>query len=133
LGFSHVVTKIEDEELEHICTELGLENTIIPTRTISRLLTDMASGRDILELSTMMKGEARFFSFIAREEDEGGIGDLNLPDEAKVICYYRDNEFVLADEKSVIKKGDEVIVLTHSKNLEELKDRQKRAVQNTQE
>jgi len=124
-GFNSVVTKIEDRELEHICTELGLENTIIPTRTISRFLTDMVSGRDILELSTMIKGEARFFSFIVREEDEGAAGDLQLPKAARAICFYRDKEFRLIEEDSSLQKGDEVIILTHSKNLSDLRERWK--------
>ncbi len=36
LGFKRVVTKIVDSEFEHICTEVGLEDTIIPSRTIGR-------------------------------------------------------------------------------------------------
>jgi len=123
LGFKRVITKIEYPEYEHICTELGLENTIIPTRTISRFLIDMIAGRDILELSTMIKGEARFFSFIAREEDEGEVNELKLPGTARVICYYREGKFILADEKTKLKKGDEAIVLTHSDNLPALRER----------
>ncbi len=130
LGFATVVTKIEDQELHHICAELGLENTIIPTQTIGRFLTDMVSGRDILELSTMIKGEARFFLFVAREEDEGVLKDLNLPEGAKVVCYYRDQEFMLAEEKSFIKKDDEVVILSHSKNLSALRERWKPVVLN---
>ena len=40
LGFERVVTKITDPELEHICIELGLKDTIIPSRTIGRFLAD---------------------------------------------------------------------------------------------
>jgi trk system potassium uptake protein TrkA len=123
LGFSNVVTKIEDTELEHICTELGLDHTIIPTRTISRFLTDMVGGQDILELSIMIKGDARVFSFVTREEDEGEVAGLQLPETARVICYYREGKFNLADEKSKLKKGDEVVVLTHRENLDKLKER----------
>jgi trk system potassium uptake protein TrkA len=36
LGFARVVTKIDDPEFEHICIELGLESTIVPTRTTGR-------------------------------------------------------------------------------------------------
>lgn len=123
LGFRRVVTKIDDPELEHICAELGLENTIIPTRTISRFLSDMVEGRDILELTTMIKGDARFFSFVAAEEDEGEVKGLDLPKTARVVCYYRDRDFSIADEASSLKKGDEVIVLTHSENLPKLSER----------
>jgi trk system potassium uptake protein TrkA len=123
LGFSRVVTKVEDPELEHICTELGLGHIIVPTRTISRFLTDMVGGRDILELSTMIKDEARVFSFVAGSEDEGLVSELKLPEAARVVCYYRDGKFMLADGESKLKERDEVVVLTHSKNLPGLKER----------
>lgn len=122
LGFSRVVTKIEEQELEHICTELGLENTIVPTRTIGRFLTDMAAGRDMLELSTMIRGDARVFSFVAREEDGKEIKELELPKKARVICFYRDEKFSWAEADTELQKGDEVIVLTHSDNLPDLRE-----------
>lgn len=122
LGFSRVVTKIEDKELEHICTELGLENTIVPTRTIGRFLTDMAAGRDPLELSTMIRGDARVFSFVARAENEKEIKDLELPQKARVICFYRDGKFSWAEADTKLQKGDEVIILTHSDNLQKIRE-----------
>ncbi len=123
LGFPRVVTKIEDPELMHICIELGLDNTIIPTSTISRFLTDMVAGRDILELSAMIKGEARLFSFHARPEDEGPTSALDLPDMANVICYYHEGKFMMPSGDSVLAKDDEVVVLTHDRNLESLRKR----------
>jgi len=45
LGFKHVVTKIEDPELEHICKELGLEDVIVPSRTIGRFLAERYSEK----------------------------------------------------------------------------------------
>ena len=68
LGFRRVVTKIDDPELEHICLELGLEDTIIPSRTIGIHLADLFEGRDRLAFSTMIRDEARVFSFVARAD-----------------------------------------------------------------
>ena len=97
LGFKRVVTSISDPQFEGICHELGLKDTIIPSRTISRYLVDMVGGGEKVELSTIIKDEARFFVFIAKTEDEVAAKDLNLPAEAKVICYYRDGRFSHAD------------------------------------
>ena len=44
LGFGRVVTKINDPEFEHICIELGLEDMIIPARTVGRHLAEMFEG-----------------------------------------------------------------------------------------
>ena len=123
LGFPRVITRIEDPELETICQELGLEDTIIPSLTISRYLADMAQGLNILELSTAIKNEARFFAFVVDDETIHRVADLDLPAEARVVCLYRDGEFQLADEESKIHKKDEVVILTHSKNLLALHER----------
>lgn len=133
LGFRKVITKIDNIEFEHICSELGLENIIIPTRTISLFLVDMVAGRDIIELSTMIKGNARFFSFFASREDEGDVSGLNLPENARAIFFYRGDDFLFADRESRIKEGDEVVVLTHSENLEDLKERWSKRISNEQD
>lgn len=123
LGYARVVTKIEDPQFEHICIELGLEDTIDPALTIGRYLADMLQGRDLLELSAMVKDEARVFSFIAGDDDAVEVGALGLPDESRVICLYRDGKFRLPEPDDRLQRGDEVIVLTHSRNLAKLQQR----------
>ncbi len=123
LGFTRIVTRIEDPELEHICIELGLENTIIPARTIGRYLADLFEGRDPLELSTMIRDEARVFSFVAHRDDVGTLGDLVLPEQSRVICIYRENNFILPGADDDIRDGDEVVIITHRKNLPHLNER----------
>lgn len=123
VGYPRVVTRIEDPEYAHLCIELGLEDVIIPARTIGRYLADMFEGRDHMELIAMLKDEARMFSFVAREEDEGPIQDLGLPDEARVMFLYRDDRFKLPQPDTKLKKGDEVAVITDSNNLDKLHER----------
>ncbi|BCN93508.1 TRK system potassium uptake protein TrkA [Thiomicrorhabdus immobilis] len=120
LGFDKVVTKIEDPSYEHICIELGLEATIIPSRTISRHLADMFEGRDSFELSTMFRYDASTISFVARQQHAGAINELELPKSSRIICIYRNEKLIIPQEAEEIEEGDEVIVITYQKNLEEL-------------
>jgi trk system potassium uptake protein TrkA len=108
LGFKRVVTSIGDPQFEVICSKLGLNDTIIPSRTISRYLVDMVGGGETVELSTVIKDAAK---------------DLKLPAGAKVICYYRNGKFSHADEETTFHIGDEIVILTHSKNLPALQER----------
>ena len=123
LGFKRVVTKIDDAEFEHICLELGLEDTIIPARTIARFLADIFEGRDPLELSTMIRDEARILSFVVREEQQGPIAELELPDDSKIICIYRAQRLILPDVDTSLKADDEVVLITHRDSLDALKVR----------
>ncbi len=120
LGFERVVAKIDDPEFEHICLELGLDNTIIPSRTIGRHLADLCEGRDPLELSTMIREEARVLSFVVQESQQGPISDLDLPAHSRVICIYRNDKFLLPDTDFKLKAEDEVIMITDRDSVEEL-------------
>lgn len=123
LGFKRVITKIEDPEFVHICVELGLTDTIVPDQTIGRYLADMIEGQDLLELSAMIKDEARVFSFIVHPAIEDVIGSLELPDQCRIICLYRNGKFKIPEADFDFKANDEVVVLTHSRNLGWLNDR----------
>jgi len=123
LGFKRIVTGIGDPQFESICHELGLKDTIIPSRTISRYLEDMVGGTENLSLSGVLKDEARFFTLTAKEEDALTAKDLKLPADAKVICYYREGKFSHADEETTFRIGDEIVMLTHSKNMPALQER----------
>jgi len=135
LGFKRVVTSIGDQQFEGICHELGLNDTIIPSITISRYLENLVEGGENVELSTIIKDEARFFTFMVKEDDLFTAADLKLPSEAKVICYYRSGKFSHADDDTMFRTGDEIVILTHSKNLPQLQEhwRQKSLGENAAE
>ena len=123
LGVERVITKVEDEEFDHICIELGLSDTIIPDVTIARHLEAIVEGQGIDELALMIKGDARVFSFVAAAEDEGTVQALGLPQGAKVICVYRDGEFLLPETDTRIRQDDEIVILSHREELTSLTDR----------
>ncbi|MGD9948097.1 MAG: TrkA family potassium uptake protein [Desulfobulbus sp.] len=123
LGFKRVVTSISNPQYEGICHELGLSDTIITSRTISRSLEDMVSGGKPIETAAILKDDARFFTLTAKEEDAVTAMDLHLPDDARVICYYREGKFFHADETTTFHRGDEIVILTVSKNMAALQER----------
>ena len=123
MGFKRVITSIKDTDLVQLCRELGLEDTIIPVWALSRYLDNMVRGLDHINLSTLLKEDARFFTFTAGEDDATCVSELGLPKDAKVIFYYRDNKFHFADDDTKLHKGDEIVILTHSKNLPDFNER----------
>ncbi|MFP3899193.1 MAG: potassium channel family protein [Dehalococcoidia bacterium] len=123
MGFKRVITSIEDMDLVQLCRELGLEDTIVPVWTMSRHLDSVVRGLDNIDLFTLLKEEARFFTFMAGRDDAVCVSELGLPKDAKVIFYYRDNKFHFASEDTKLRQGDEVIILTHSNNLADFNER----------
>lgn len=112
LGFSRVVTRVENAEFEHVCSELGLDDTILPTATIARYLADTAEGLDILEVTGMIKHEARMLELVVRTQAPVALADAGLPAGCRVVCFYRQQSMQLPDERTRLQDGDEVILIT---------------------
>lgn len=123
LGYQRVITRIEDPSYEHICIELGLEDVIVPDSTMARYLADLCAGQNPLEVSALIKGDARVFSFVADKEDEIAVANMELPDESRLMFLYHNEELVLPDDNTTLQQGDEVVVIAHSKVLPKLKER----------
>ncbi len=123
MGFKRVITSIENTDLVQLCRELGLEDTIIPVWAMSRHLDNMVRGLDNVNLSALLKEDARFFTFTAGQDDAVSVSELELPKDAKVIFYYRDNRFHFADDDTKLSRGDEIVILTHCRNLPDLNER----------
>ncbi|SER72396.1 trk system potassium uptake protein TrkA [Nitrosomonas sp. Nm51] len=120
LGFKKIITKLEDSEFDHIAIELGLESIIVPSRTIAHYIVDMVEGRNILEISSIIKGDARVFSFVVHKSLEGTLAQLDLPATCRIMCIYRQDELLLPKEDTRLESGDEVILITHQKQLNQL-------------
>lgn len=123
LGYQRVVTKIEDPELEHICAELGLAESLVPMHTVGRYLADMAEGQNIIELSDILRGEARMFSFRVTESEALSVGELDLPETARAVCIYRGDDFLFAEKDVPLEPDDELVVLARAGNLRALRER----------
>jgi trk system potassium uptake protein TrkA len=123
MEFKRVVPSIEDIELQQLCSELELEDTIIPVRTMSQYLENMVRGLDTVELSTFLKHGARFFTFVAGKNDKTKISELDLPEETQVAFIYRDDQVNFVDKETALEESDEVVILTHSEHLTDLKER----------
>lgn len=124
LGFKRVVTSIENTSYLSICMELGLEDTIVPSQTISDYLADMVRGQENLKLSAITRDQARFFFVTA--ENETTQQDIALPQGSKVICFFRDDTFTLAEADTSFKAGDELVVLATRKAYEKYLEQQEK-------
>ena len=123
MDFRRVITKIEDPDFQVICTKLGLDDVIVPDRDVGERLADLVEGHDVADLSAAVESGIRFFHFVAREQDAGRIGELDLPDQVRVIVITRGEESIIVGEDDVLKQDDRVLVVTHRDDLEKLKKR----------
>jgi trk system potassium uptake protein TrkA len=123
LGFKSVIVKVDDPEYKNICEQLGLDNTIVPDLEIGRSLADMIEAREKASLTAHLKGELRFFSFSVGKNEAGRVGDLDLPEHARVIATTRGDRSDLADADTEIREGDDVLLILHEKHAPNLRER----------
>ena len=121
LGFPRVITRIENEEFEHVCLELGLVDTIVPEVTVARYMADMMEGRNPLELSAALGADAHLVPFVLSDADAGPIESLGLPGDGRIVCLYRDGDLVFAEPGLALRKGDQVVVLARTKDADQLR------------
>lgn len=122
LGFGRVVPKVTDRELEPICTELGLDDVIVPDREVGMRLVDLVEGRDSPELTSVVRSGLRFFGF----QVPAGVRDveaLGLPPVARVVARTRDEESILADRDTALREGDELVLIVEEEALDALRER----------
>jgi len=122
LGFGRVVPKIEESDLEPLCTELGLDDTIVPDREIAQQLVDLVEGRETPALTTVVQSGLRFFGFDLPEGVRAGA-DLDLPDGARLIARTRGDQSVLADEQTSFEEGDRVVLIVEEEKVDSLRER----------
>jgi trk system potassium uptake protein TrkA len=123
LGFGSVVTKISDPEYEHICAELGLDNTISAAQVTARRLLDTVEGRAVVDLSTVLRQDVRFFVISVTEDEAGPADGLSLPDDTWILYGYRDGKLLPPAQKMMLEDGDDLVLLTASRHLKALKER----------
>jgi len=123
MNFKRVITKIEDPDFQIICTKLGLDDVIVPDRDVGERLADLVEGHDVADLSAAVESGIRFFHFVAREQDVGRIGELDLPDQVRVIVITRGEKSIIVSDDDVLKQDDRVLVVAHRDDLEKLKKR----------
>lgn len=123
LGFAEVVTKISDTELEHVCAELHLHNTVNADQVTARRLVDLIEGRGVVELSTVLRGDVRFYVIPVTESEAGPLSALQLPSGTRVLYGYRRDELFVPGGDAPLEAGDDLVLLTNSAQLKEIEDR----------
>ncbi len=119
LGYKRVVVIIKEESYEPICQELGLEEIIIPLRTVRGDIINIIDGERERHLSDYIRGDLRLFSYrVPSDAEPQSLAGLALPKDSKPVVIYddRDTPRALKDDM-LIQPGDEVVLLTNSSAL----------------
>ncbi len=118
LKVKRVFTTLEDPQFEKIALALGLTEILVPARTIGRYLADAIEGRDILQLATLLKGDAYLFFLIIPAKWAGPLSRLPISKRsAHPVWAYREEQLLFVDPELELKEGDELVILARDSQV----------------
>lgn len=118
-----IIIKTDTAELMTVAKKLGFRHVVNPSRAMAVIIADALRGLDVIELSTLVRGEVRFTSLIVAEKAAGpNILDLALPVKTAVIGLYRGPNFILYRENPPLLTGDELLFATTTEAEDKLRE-----------
>ncbi len=122
IGVKNIIVVLSDEDFEQIALGLGFYSVVLPVRLAILQVCALIKGLDIANLSTVLKGDARFFVAVISDKLDGiRLGELDLPSDTMPIAIYRGDEFILPKKDFILHRGDEVVFITRESRLDSLK------------
>lgn len=130
-GLKKTVTKINRNTLKPIVEKLELDTVVTPKMIISDIIVRFVrshvevSGSKIENLHRLLNNEVEAMEFCI-SSDSKAIGiplkDLNLIADTLIICIKRQNKIIYPGGNDSIQKGDEVLLVTKTKYMDEFED-----------
>jgi trk system potassium uptake protein TrkA len=108
-----IIIITDSAELMTVAKKLGFRHVVNPSQATSVIIADTLRGLDVIELSTLVRGEVRFTSLIVAEKAAGpNLLDVSLPPKTAAIGLYRGSDFLLYSENPTLQAGDELLFAT---------------------
>lgn len=125
------VTQIHIDDLYGMLDELGIENNVsakdvVAGRIISyvRALAN-TQGSELVTLYRLVNNQVEALEFAAKKPEwlyDIPLKELTIKQNCLIACIIRKNEVMIPNGDSVIKLGDNVVVVTTHKNFDDLTD-----------
>lgn len=133
---SKIITKVNEEALQYLVDELGMESVVsaknVTTNLIMSYVRAMKNSMGSANIETvyqLINGKVEALEFQIREATKyTGIPlkDLTLKENHLVACIVRKRQIIIPGGNDTLEVGDNVVVVTMSHGLEDLKEILKR-------
>ena len=130
-GVYKSITQVENDDLFGMLDELCIDNTISPKQVVASRVVSYARalsnsiGSNVQTLYQLVNNQVEALEFAARNPDhtyDTPLRELSIKKNCLIACIIRNNEVMIPDGSSEIHAGDNVVVVTTLKNLDDLAD-----------
>ena len=126
------ITQIKSDDLYGMLDELGINNIVSPKSIVSdRIISYIRAiankrGSNVLTLYRLVNNQVEALEFFAKKQErrlyDRPLKELKIKENCLIASIIRQNEVIIPNGNSVIKQGDNVIVVTTHKNFDDLTD-----------
>lgn len=123
------ITQVENDDLYGILDELGIDNNVSTKHVVAghiisyvRALSN-SIGSNVQTLYQLVNNQVEALEFNAKKPERiygKPLKDLTIKKNCLIACITRNNEVIIPNGNSVIQLGDNVVVVTTQKNLDDL-------------
>lgn len=131
MNVKKTIAKIKSDNLYGMLSELGINNTVSPKNIVAnRVISyvralDNSKGSNVLTVYRLVGNRVEALEFLAKRQEkiyDKPLRDLRTKDNCLIACIIRGSEVIIPNGNATIQLGDNVIVVTTHKNLEDLTD-----------
>lgn len=125
------ITQIHSDDLFGMLDELGINNNVSPKHIVaSRIISYVRAlantrGSNVLTLYQLVNNQVEALEFAAKTPERiynKPLKELTIKKNCLIACIIRRNEVIIPNGNSMIKLGDNVVVVTTHKNFDDLTD-----------
>ena len=125
------ITQIQSDDLFGMLDELGIDNNVSPKNIVaSRIISYVRAlantcGSNVLTLYRLVNDQVEALEFAAKTPEQiydRPLKELTIKNNCLIACIIRDSEVIIPNGNSMIKLGDNVVVVTTHKNFDDLTD-----------
>lgn len=125
------IAQIKGDELLDMYDELGIKNIVSAKHIVAERISgyvralENSRGSNILALYQLVNNRVEALEFAAKQESTiygKPLKELRIKKGCLIACIIRSNDVIIPNGNSVIKLGDNVVVVTAHKNFDDLTD-----------
>lgn len=114
-GVKNIVVRVNDPAKRELLISLGITAAISSTSVIATNVKNALLQGTNKTIMSLGGGKAELMEIPIPDELDGKkILELGMPEDARVVCLYRDGDVVIAHGRIELKKGDIAVVITKS-------------------
>ena len=126
-----IITQIKSDDLVKMLGELKMHNNVSPKHVVANRIASYIralsneKGSNVLTLSRLVNDQVEALEFVAKGQEsiyEKPLKELKIKQNCLVASIIRENQVIIPDGNTIIKQGDNVIVVTTHKNFDDLTD-----------